>query len=466
MRIIQMAVMVLLLLAGFLRAPARGDQSVPPRYQLNRADEDYRYLRDPAQRSDFWDPIKFLPLDAGSDRYLTLGGEARERYEYFGNPNWGKDPQDAGYLLQRFFLHADLHPAQHFRLFGQLQSSLEAGRAVGARPTDRDELDLRQAFIELSLQPAAASSFTLRAGRQELAYGSQRIVSVREGPNARQSFDGLRGMLRVGEWQLDGIATRPVQTKPHLFDDDIDNHRALWGIYSVLPVPPLDKGSVDLYYLGFYSRQARYDQGSAREVRHSLGTRLWRLAAPLDYNFEALYQWGRFGSGEIRAWTVASDTGYCWENLPLRPRVALKADIASGDRNRNNPRLQTFNPLFPKGAYFSEDALIGPANLINLDPTLNLHLSGQLVLTADWDFFWRESAADGIYNNAVVLVRPDSGSASRYLGSQGQLQLEWNPERHISLVAIYAHFFAGPFLEESGPAKDLDYLTTWVSYRF
>jgi hypothetical protein len=466
MRIIQMAAMVVLLLAGSLRAPARGDGPAPPHYQLNRADEDYRYLRDPAQRVDFWDPVKFVPLDAGGARYLSLGGEARERFEFFGNPNWGKDPQDSGYLLQRYFLHVDLHPAEHLRLFAQLQSSLESGRTVGARPTDRDELDLHQAFVDLRLDPDPAASFTLRAGRQELAYGSQRIVSVREGPNVRQSFDGFRGMLRLGEWQLDAIATRPVLTKPHLFDDGTDNHRALWGIYSVLPVPRLEQGNLDLYYLGFYNRQARYDQGSAREVRHSLGARLWRAEPPLDYNFEALYQWGRFGTGDIRAWTVGSDTGYRWENLALAPRISLKADIVSGDRDRNNPGLQTFNPLFPKGAYFSEDALIGPANLINLDPTLTLQLTGQLVLTADWDFFWRESTGDGIYNNAVVLVRPDSGSSARYLGSQGQLQLEWNPERHFSLVAIYAHFFAGPFLRESGPSKDVDYLTAWVSYRF
>jgi len=163
---------------------------------------------------------------------------------------------------------------------------------------------------------------------------------------------------------------------------------------------------------------------------------------------------------------VASDTGYRRENLPLAPRISLKADIVSGDRDRNNQGLQTFNPLFPKGAYFSEDALIGPANLINLDPALTLQLTGQLLLTADWDFFWRESTGDGIYNNAVVLIRPDSASSARFLGSQGQLQMEWNPERHLSLVAIYAHFFAGPFLRDSGPAKDVDYLTTWVSYRF
>jgi hypothetical protein len=465
MRVIQLTVMLVVLLAGVARAIAGG--AAPAPYQLNRADEDYSYLKQRADRTaDFWDPVKYLPLEASGARYLSLGGEARERFEYFDNPNWGRDPEDSGYLLQRYFLHADLHLGEQLRIFGQLQSSLESGRAGGARPTDLDELDLHQMFLDLDLEVGTDAFFTLRAGRQELAYGSQRIISVREGPNVRQSFDGVRGLLRMKGLQVDGFVTRPAETNRHVFDDHTDKDRALWGLYSVIPLPPLARGSVDLYYVGYYNKQSRFDQGSARETRHSVGTRIWRTERPLDYNFEAIYQWGSFDGGAIRAWTVASDTGYSFSTLPFRPRFGVKADIASGDENRDDPDLQTFNPLFPKGAYFSENALIGPANFINLDPSLSFYLNRQVTVTADWDFFWRESEHDGIYNNAVVPVRSGNGSASRYVGSQGQLQLEWNPERHISLVAIYAHFFAGTFLRETGPGKDVDYATAWVTYKF
>ena len=68
----------------------------PPSYTLNRADEDYRYLRDPAWHADLWDPIKYVPLNEMGTWYITLGGKVRERYEYFNHPNWGKDPQDNG----------------------------------------------------------------------------------------------------------------------------------------------------------------------------------------------------------------------------------------------------------------------------------------------------------------------------------------------------------------------------------
>ena len=447
-------------------AAETGTPLQPPLYQLNRADEDYRYLANPARQTDLWDPIKHIPLNESDAFYLSLGGEARERYEYFNHPNWGKDPQDNGYLLQRYFLHGDLHMGDHARLFAQFQSSLEDGRKGGARPTDRDELDLHQAFLDLKLDFSADGSLTLRSGRQEMAYGSQRIISVREGPNVRQSFDGFRLVYREGEVQVDGFATKPAQTNRHVFDDGADNTKALWGTYAVFPFPLLTSASLDLYYLGLYRGKASFDQGAARETRHSVGMRLWRKAAPLDYNFEALFQWGSFGNGDIRAWTVASDTGYTLAALSLRPRIGLRADIASGDEDLTNPDLQTFDPLFPKGAYFSEAGLIGPANFIDLNPCLDLHLTNRLTLVFDVDFFWRESTSDGLYNNAVALVRSGKTSEASYIGSMPQTQLFWDVDRHLSFVAIYGHFFAGRFLKDAVPGEDVDYVTTWLIYKF
>ena len=451
---------------GLLCADTGRGPGNPPSYALNRADEDYGYLADRHRRSDFWDPIKFVPLTDSGSWYLSFGGEARQRYEYFNRPNWGKDPQDHGYHLQRYFLHGDLHGGDHVRLFGQLQSSLEDGRKGGPRPTDRDELDVHQLFLDVTPGRRGEESLTLRMGRQELFFGTQRLISVREGPNVRQSFDGFRLVYRGETVRIDGFAARPVATNRFVFDDGPDNTRALWGTYAVLPFPLLPHGNIDLYYLGLNRRTARFDQGTARELRHSVGTRLWRTAAPLDYNFEFLYQFGSFGDGAISAWTAASDTGYTFGSLPLRPRLGLRADVASGDDDPKRPDLQTFNPLFPKGAYFSEAGLIGPANFMDLNPCLDLHIGDHATFIVDWDFFWRESTRDGLYNNAVVPIRSGKSSDARFVGSMPQAQFLWDIDRHLALVAIYGHFFAGEFLKESGPGKDVDYLTGWVTYRF
>ena len=53
-----------------------------------------------------------------------------------------------------------------------------------------------------------------------------------------------------------------------------------------------------------------------------------------------------------------------------------------------------------------------------------------------------------------------------HVGEQVGIQAEWRVDAHLSLVANYTHFFAGRFIRETGPGKDIDYTTAWVQYRF
>ncbi len=61
----------------------------PPPFRLFRYDEDYSYLADPTRRTNFLDSIKYIPLDDDHTLVLSLGGEARTRYEYFSAPAFG-----------------------------------------------------------------------------------------------------------------------------------------------------------------------------------------------------------------------------------------------------------------------------------------------------------------------------------------------------------------------------------------
>ena len=153
-------------------------------------------------------------------------------------------------------------------------------------------------------------------------------------------------------------------------------------------------------------------------------------------------------------------------NAPFQPRLALKANVTSGDDSPANPDLQTFNPLFPRGSYFGEPALIGPANHIDVHPQLDLALHRRLTLTLDWDFFWRESTHDGIYGPAVNLIQSGQTSDARYVGNQAQVMLEWRADRHLTFTVDCAHFFAGDFLKETTPGKDVDYFSAWMTFRF
>src|SRR6187399_339647 len=77
--------------------------SIAQEYKKLRYDEDWTYLRDPAKHTDFWDPVKYIPLDKAGDSYLSFGGEARLRYELYDNNRWDSDsPDQDGYLLERY----------------------------------------------------------------------------------------------------------------------------------------------------------------------------------------------------------------------------------------------------------------------------------------------------------------------------------------------------------------------------
>ena len=376
--------------------------------------------------------ISVRVVRAVPDAGFSFGGEARARYEYYQNAQWGQGPQDDnGYWLQRYLLHMAYENGQGTRLCAELGSSLENGRTGGPRATDEDRLDLHQAYLDI---PAGSDKATLRLGRQEMAFGSSRLVSVRESPNVRLAFDGLRGTYVSGGWRVDAIASRPVETNPDSFDDATDRDRALWGCYAVTDCPFLPGGKIDVYYLGLRRTLAVFDQGLAAEERHSFGTRLWGRSAGWDYNWEFVWQCGHFGGGDIRAWTVATDTGFSPAGWPGKPRVGLRANISSGDRDPAQSTLQTFNALFPRGSYFSEAALLGPTNLMDLHPGFSFQPAPAMTLGVDWDWFWRESIGDGLYGTSVNLVRSGRGSAAREIGNQVTLSLTWQAAPHWSVA--------------------------------
>ncbi len=443
----------------------------PTPYKQLRYDEDWSYLKDPTRRTDFWDPIKYIPFSGRDDVYLSIGGEARIRYEYFRNENLGSAPanQDGknDYALQRYMLHADLHVGSKVRFFGEVWSGIENGRIGGPRPDiDRDSFDVHQAFVDFVVPLGKGNTMTWRLGRQEMTYGSRRLIDVRAAQTLRRSFDAARVLLRIGEWSVDGFFSKPVRNQPHVFDNSSDSNRTLWGLYAVHPLALLPDGHVDLYYLGFEDQAGHFDQGTAYELRHTLGTRLWGQPLPWEYNFEFLWQFGSFGSGTIQAWAVASATYYNFDRLPFRPRLGLGADATSGDRDSKSATLQTYNPLFPTGAYFNLQDPAGPQNVMHLHPFLDLHLTESLTTTVDWGFWWRQSSDDAVYRISGAPFRSGQQSQNLYVGNAPAVTVTWRATRHLTLLAGYVHFFGGTFFHESPPDRDVDYFTTWMTYMF
>jgi hypothetical protein len=455
--------------------PAAAAAPTPPPYTPVRWTENYAYLAK-TPGTDLFDPIKYIPLGA-DDVYLSLGGQFRERYEWFNNANFGAGPQDDnGFFLHRLMLHADLHLGKNFRVFAQGKSALIDGREGGPRPTDADEVDVEQLFFDFkfALPTGDKDSSTIRFGRQNLIYGAQRLISPLDWTNVRRTFEGVKVSNVIGTHTLDFFLVRPVIVdKEELNDGDGDQTFA--GIYDTIGLPDVfgkaANTKLELYGLALYQQQ---NATRAIDVdTYTLGVRFSTAPKPWDLDVEADYQFGSSGQGDISAYSLAAEVGYTFADVAFSPRVYIGFDYASGDDDPTNPDKGTFNQLFPLGhAYFGYIDAIGRQNIVDVHPGLQLTLlkdkdyAKSVKLRADYHMFWRAEETDGLYGVAGNLSRPAGGSDETYVGSEFDLLIDWQVDRHLSFYFGYSHFFAGDFLEDTGAAEDVDYIYVAGTYTF
>lgn len=398
---------------------------------------------------------------------LTPHLEIRQRYETGSHPEFGEGKATrGGYLLQRYMPSLTLDVDDWLTSTVQFKSARVGYREGGARPIDRDEFDLHQAFAEWNRPDGADGRFRLKVGRQELVFGAARLVGNREGPNVRQSFDAVRASHEMPGRRIDVFYSRPVSSDPGVFDDHPEDGNRLFGVYSVFDADFLPgTGHMDAYYLGSSRQALKLEQGTANDQRHSFGVRLWGSDGRWDYNDEFIYQTGSFGSDAVQAWTAATVTGYTFANWPTEPRLGLSVNAASGDSHAGDHTVGTFNALYPRGSYFGEIALIGPANLIDVHPSLDFKLTRGLTLTLDADFFWRQQTGDGVYGPGLNLIRGASGSGEREVGWQWSPSLQWAANPNTTLFASYSRFHPGRFLQATGAAQPVDLFTTWINFK-
>ncbi|MCR4031545.1 MULTISPECIES: alginate export family protein [Flavobacterium] len=450
---------LLLLLLGILFS-ANAQQK--PVFQKLRYEDDFSYLKGDSTKN-LYEKIKYIPLGKNDKFYATIGGEARLQYTYTVNNKWGDESDDDGYLLSRYLLHANVQLGA-FRTFFELQSSLANGK-TDPSPVDENQLDIHQAFLDIDFIRKENEQLTLRSGRQEMMYGSQRLVAVREGPNSRLAFDAVKLFYKKDNWQTDAFFSHPVANKQGTFNDIFNENAKFWGSYTVIHKVPFIQ-NIDFYYLGLWKSRAVFDDVVGKENRQSIGTRIWKNKGNWKYDFEGVYQFGNINQQTISAWTISSFACYTFENIKYTPEIGLKTEIISGDKNSGDAHLQTFNPLYPRGAYFGLVALIGPSNLIDIHPSINFSLSEKWTLGIDYDIFWRQTLNDGIYAPNMQLLYSGKDTNERFIGSQLLSNLNYELNNHFEIKLETGWFNAGSFLKEVGSGKDYFYAALTAQFKF
>lgn len=424
-----------------------------PTLSITRYDEDWSDLADTEKRAHHWTgPFKYIPFS--DEVWLSTGIELRARNENLENNLWGgaEAPNDS-YVWLRALPYADLHVGK-LRAFVQPIASTSASVAPAPGPVDSTGVDLLQGFVEADLGPV-----TLRGGRQMLSLGTERLIGTRYGPNVPLAFDGLRANVKLGAATVSLLAVKPVQARKGDFNDRTSPDKSLWGAYAALPM-------LDLYYLGYRNDAAHWGTREGTETRHTLGARWHGKRDDWHWNVEGVYQFGRFAGGPISAWTLGSELGRAFPDAPLTPDLTLRVNVVSGDRNRTDNRLGTFNALFPKGKYFGELSPVGPYNIVNAYSSVGMQLAPDVSASFAAMAYWRYSREDGIYDIPGNLIRDTGNSRTKFVGKEVEATLAWQATAELELSASLSAFAPGRFIRETGSAKTIRMLGLESNFRF
>jgi len=459
----RLLVSVLVLTLVAIRAVAQ--DAVTRRYQSNPADEDWSFLAT-APDVDPWDPVKYIRL--GKDGWFaTLNGEIRYRPEGFRiRPTDTRPATVDNYLLQRYLFGSDFTLGPHSRVYVDVQSGIINGSIRSPRPTDGNRVDLHQAFYGWRTKRQNGHQFAVDVGRQELAVGSTRLISASPGLNVKRSFDGIETSYRAASWNVVGAVARLVAVENGAFDDRSSGRHPFWGIAASRRSPRFSRGELGGYYLGIDRPSSLYYQGVGHERRHTAGLKWTGVGTRADLNYDALFQWGRFADAPIRAWAVATETGFRPALSGWKPRISLRTDIASGDRDPADPHLQAFNPLFPGNSYSGAVGLLGPTNLTDLTPAVTMTPASGLVVGFEMPSYWRTSTADGVYATDQRLLIPPTAGQGKYVGTNPGILVVWQATRHLQVQGAITRFLAGGFLERSFVAPGFGFYSASGVYRF
>src|SRR5262249_19602585 len=132
------------------------------------------------------------------------------------------------------------------RLYMEYENSQSFNHDLDPGTFDREFGELLNAFVDVKVFSNDDRYAYVRVGRQELLYGSQRLVSPSEWGNVRRTFDGFKFLSRSENLDFDAFLTRPVIPSPDRFDssDDEVTFAGAWATYR-----PEKGQSTELYYL-------------------------------------------------------------------------------------------------------------------------------------------------------------------------------------------------------------------------
>lgn len=221
------------------------------------------------------------------------------------------------------------------RAFGEEENTLTDASA--------DRLDVHQAYLEWM----PVETIRLRAGRQELAFGDERLIGPVGWANVTRAFDGVRATWSAGAWTVDAfgavVAERDALLATGLdprLNEGAGNDQTLFGVWA-------SAARADLFVI--IDRNAA--SGSQTEIdRYTVGGYLRGRVGPFNATGTLAWQLGRQTSAggarqDINAYLLSGAVTYRMSG-ELAPEVGARVDLLSGDSSPTDGTFTAFNTLY------------------------------------------------------------------------------------------------------------------------
>ncbi|HKU26507.1 MAG TPA: alginate export family protein [Candidatus Sulfotelmatobacter sp.] len=390
-------------------------------------------------------------------KWLRFSGEYRARLEGFTGGGF-KPHNDDLYLLSRLRLNMLIQANDWVKFAFQAQDAYVFWKNQNPpAPPYQDAMDLRLGYFEIGDEEKKQVDF--RAGRQELAFGDERLVGNTNWLNTARSFDALRGAYHRGGYRIDMFASRVVKAVDGEFDWSTPgtNFYGLYGGADKL-VP---NATVEPYF--FWRRAANLAMETGGKGTLNFGTYglRWagKLPASFDYGTEIDKQAGSLGSNSVAAWAGHWVVGHTFASAKVKPRVSVEYNYASGDHNTHDGKIGTFDQLYPTAhdKYGLADQ-VGWKNIRNARTGVELKLAAKWGLIGRYDAWWLADPHDALYSaSSAVVASSPSGLAGRFVGQEIDSVIAYNLSRQLQLSGGYGHIFPGTFLKNTTPGKSFNF---------
>jgi hypothetical protein len=453
----------------------RGEPSEkPPRWPYQRNgliflpfyEYDFSYLDPvPFDKRDWAEKLKRIPVH---DHFLfSLGGEVR--YRYNDETNSQLTDRDTDYGLFRTRLYGDLWYEDRARVYAEFLYGDIFNNELPPLARDVNRGDIQNLFADVKAGAPGGNPVYVRVGRQEILYGSQRLISTNDWGNNRTRFDMAKAFYRSEKWDFDVFTGRPVQAR---FNDGDPGDKDVLFTGAWLTHKPKKGTFLDAYYLNL-DNQTNAFRGQFRSGRQNVSTVGGRFVGRGENGFlwdvEGMFQFGSRADQSIFAQAASAYVGWNFKDCPMNPTVWVGHDYASGDPDPGNTgTFRTFNQLFQFGHYyFGFLDYVGRQNIHDFTVQAYAYPAKWLTTGLQYHVFRLDSPKDALYNAFGRPVRRDpTGRAGNDVGQEIDFVLNAHLTDRQDVFLSYSRFFAGPFVRRTGSGTDGDAFYVQYSWRW